>query len=311
MLVTGGSGFIGSYVVRHLSEVGALPVTVRSPHTWEAVDVVGDVIVADLGKDDVIYSAMRGVGAVVHLAARAGGIQAQHRDHADVFRDNVLATRQVLEAALRARVPRVFVASSAVVYGDAGGAPLRESAPKVSADRQDITGYAWSKLTDELHMRWLTCSTTEIVAGRFGNVYGPGATFDANRSTVVHALIKKAVDAGPDGALHVWGDGRAVRSLLYVEDAARAVLTVLARGVAAVAYNIDSSEAVTIRQLAEQVRDAVGESLELVFETHRPVGPRYRVLATDALRTLGFVSQVPVQTGILRTVDHYRRLSGN
>ncbi len=142
--------------------------------------------------------------------------------------------------------------------------------------------------------------------GRFGNVFGPGAPFDPERSTVVHALIDRAarLDDGQD--LVVWGDGSAVRSFVFVEDAAQAVLIALINGVPGEAYNIDSGVPVTIAELATEVRDQMNPSLNLSFDPSKPAGAPYRIASIEKLATLGYTPGVGLKVGIKRTVEWYR-----
>lgn len=307
VLITGGTGFIGQHVSRLLDRSGAAVTVLHSPDGEVPADPIGRLVEARLGEDDVVYSACEGMDAVVHLAARSGGIQLQETDHAGLFAENFHITRQVLDASRRAAVPRVYLASSAVVYGTTDATtPIPEGAPKVDPGTESATGYAWSKLTDEAMGRWSSSTEHAVVAGRFANVYGPGATFDPERSTVVHALVRKAVDQAPGGTLLVWGSGHAVRSFVYVEDAARAVIAILTRGEPGRVYNVDTSEAVSIRQLAEAVRQVIDPSLHLQFDADKPSGPTFRVLDTTALRRLGFEVRTSLREGLARTVDAYR-----
>jgi GDP-L-fucose synthase len=168
-----------------------------------------------------------------------------------------------------------------------------------------VSGYAWSKLTDELLAKWTQASGgPEVVIGRFANIYGPGGSFDSARSTVVHALVRKAIEAR-DRRLEVWGDGSAVRSFLHVEDAARAIVAILERGEAGGTYNCDAQEPVTITELAGIVRDAVDPSLEPVFDSSRASGPARRVLDTTRLRSLGFSADVALVAGVTGVVKAY------
>lgn len=291
--VTGADGFIGRYVVAALRDARATVHEVTGEQT-------------DLRDPTQATAAVRGANHVVHLAARAGGVQFQSGGGAAVFADNTTMTRNVLEAAAAEGVQRVFLASSAVVYSRDAESPLTEDASTVAPEREMISGYAWSKLTDEVQARWLAeWSSLEVVVGRFTNVYGRGATFDPTRSTVVHALVKKAVDAAPGGSVVVWGDGSAVRSFIHVKDAARAVRSVLASGAAGSVYNISTKHSVAVRKLAERVRDAVDPSLKLMFEPSRPSGPEVRVLDVARLAALGFEPTTDLQSGLRDVVEAY------
>jgi nucleoside-diphosphate-sugar epimerase len=266
--VTGGHGFIGRHVVAALAGAGATPIAVSLHETASESILPGESITLDLEHGDDLAASMQGIDYVVHLAARAGGIQFQLGGGEEIFASNRRITENLLIASLSSDVKRVFLASSLVTYRSALE-PLTESHPQLGpADCPDP--YAWSKITDEVAASWH--DGLETVVGRFGNVYGPGAPFEPDRSTVVHALIDRAARLSDGEELVVWGDGTAMRSFVYVEDAARAVMTTLTKGRAGEAFNIDSGVETTIAQLATMVRDAVNPSLGLVFDPTKPAG---------------------------------------
>lgn len=301
MLVTGGHGFIGRHVVAALFRAGANPVSVsQQPAPGPALP--GESVALDLEDRDGILDAVKGADYVVHLAARAGGIQFQQDGGEGVFSSNRRITDNLLAACDAAPVKRLFLASSLVIYRPANE-PLTESHPQlVPDDRPDP--YAWSKITDEVAAGWH--QRLEVVVGRFGNVYGPGASFDPERSTVVHALIDRAARLGDGEDFVVWGDGTAIRSFVYVEDVAEAILITLVRGEAGLAYNIDNEKEVSIAELATTVRDLVNPTLNISFDPTRPAGAPYRVASVARLAALGFVPNVSLGEGLSRTVDWYR-----
>ena len=300
VLVTGGHGFIGRHVVAALAEAGANPVSVVQTGTVLSA-LPGETITLDLEDRDRVKEAVGAVDMVVHLAARAGGIQFQQEGAGDVFSSNRLITDNLLASCAGSKVERLFLASSLVTY-QASSEPLTESHPQLGpVDRPHP--YAWSKITDEVVASWHQINT---VVGRFGNVYGPGAPFDPVRSTVVHALIDRAAKLGDGDDLVVWGDGSAVRSFVFVEDAARAVLIALTNGVSGEAYNIDSGVPVTIAELATVVRDQVNPSLNLSFDPSQPAGVPYRIAAIDKLGEVGYAPTVGLEEGVKRTVGWYR-----
>lgn len=303
--VTGADGFIGSYVVEALIAAGA---EVRALCGPGAADDTGTAI--DLLDAALVRRSLVGTEFVVHLAARAGGVQFQEQYHFDVLHQNTMMTKNVLAAASDLGLNRAFIASSAVVYAEeAGSAPIEETANIVAPLREPVTPYAWSKLTDEVASSWVRSSGLEVVVGRFTNVFGRGANFDLGRSTVVHALVKKGVDAAPGGVFGVWGDGVAVRSFIHARDAARAVATVLSSGADGEAYNISAIGPITIRELAEMVRDQVDPSLDVRFDKSAPTGVIYRALDDTKLRNLGFKPEVGLRAGIRDVIDAYRIIS--
>lgn len=302
ILVTGGHGFIGRHVVEELASTGANILSVSQKNSTDVPELPGETIQEDLENPVGLTDALSGIDQVVHLAARAGGIQFQAYRAQSIFSTNRKLTDNLLAACDDAGVERVFLASSLVVYKPSSR-PLTEDAPQLGSG-EGPNPYAWSKITDEVVAQWY--SDIDTVVGRFGNVYGPGAPFDPSRSTVVHALIDRAAQLSDGDDLVVWGDGSATRSFVYVEDAAQGVAVALSRGAPGEAYNIDSGQAVTIRELAEVIRDAVNPTLHLVFDSSKPTGAPYRVGSIEKLASLGYAPEFSLTGGIRKTVEWYR-----
>jgi len=298
--VVGGSGFIGSHVVSAIQAAGWTPFVISdkpAPHLDCEVKVVDATNVEDL------TVSLEGSSAVVHLAARAGGIQMQHTS--GVFRENRLLTDNVLASCARNGIVNVFLASSQVVYRSSA-TPLREGSPIVSG-YDAPNQYAWSKATDEVVGRWwMDDHGARVLVGRFGNIYGPGAPYSDDRSTVVHALIRRFVEAERRSKVAVWGDGHAVRSVLFVEDAARAVAVILERGSNGSIYNIDSGIPISIGDLAREINIRVGNDLILEFDASKPSGASYRVGDIEEISKIGFGPRVGLDEGLARTIADYR-----
>ena len=298
--IIGGAGFIGSHVVAAVQTAGRNPVVVNqepAPH----LDC--EVRVADASKPDELSGALGGCSSLIQLAARAGGVQMQHT--AGIFRTNRTLTDSVLEAAAHRKIDNVFLASSQVVYRRSSEA-LTEASP-IASSVDSPTEYAWSKATDEVIGRWWgDHGNRRVVIGRFGNIYGPGAPYGENRSTVIHALIKRFSEAGPGSTVEVWGDGSAVRSFLFVKDAAAAVVAVLENGQAGSVYNIDSGVPVSITELATTLRDAVGSGLSLNFDASKPTGVPYRVGSIAKLMAMGYQPPTTLAEGLAATIADFR-----
>ena len=306
VLVTGAHGFVGRHVVRTLAAASYDVVAVARPGEPLDPSLPARTVVMDISQRDDLVQVLDGVELVVHLAARAGGIQFQESSASSVFSDNRTMTDNVLETAAEAGVQRVYLASSAVVYRPGIRRPLVETDPVVQP-WEDPSPYAWSKVTDEVIGGWWQESgQLDVVVGRFSNVYGPGAPFDADRSTVIHALIRRAAET-PDGEpLVVWGDGSAIRSFVYVGDVARAVAKILLDGESGLVYNVDNGVEVSVKTLAATVRDAVDPSLVLRFDPSKPAGLPYRVADPTRLESLNFQASTPLEFGVARTVEDFR-----
>lgn len=305
ILVTGGTGFLGAHVTRHLAGRGFDVVTASTSPVPD--DLPGEHVKVDLRDQDAARRAARGARFVVHLAATSGGIGFQRATDPGVFQTNRALTDSVLEAAAAEGVERVFLASSGVIYRDKVQGSLDED-DEVLGPADHPSPYAWSKISDEVVGSWWRSSGSfEVVIGRFGNIYGPGAPLEAGRSTVVHALVARAVGTPPGGLFSVWGTGMAVRSFIFVEDAARAVAVILRRGQDGSAYNVDSGVPTTIGELASVIRDRVDPSLELTFDTDRPEGSPIRVLDSSKVTELGWKPRIGLHEGLRVTVRAMRQ----
>ena len=297
--VTGGGGFVGSRVVRLLVEAGhEVTVPIHSGHPTRSVDG-SRVVAVDLTETASLKKVLEGIDVVIHLAAVSGGIGVQSQNHFEVLAANRAITSSVLDAAADAGVTRVAIASSAVTYRADKLRPLREDDPLLTV-ADGPSGYAWSKITDELMLRWFADrSAAETVVMRLSSVYGPDP--HGNRDTVIDDLIRRA--ATSDHQLEVWGDGTAVRSFIYVEDAADAIAKAALKGRSGEVYNIDVGVPVTIEELAAIVRDAVNPELELRFDSAKPTGAAHRVLDPTRLFALGFAPSVDLEEGVGRTAS--------
>ena len=301
--VTGAAGFVGRNVVRTLANRGESVVAIVRPEDEIPERFPADVRALDAGNEEALQVALHDVSRAVHLAALSGGIQLQQASHRNLYVENRRLTDSVLGAAATLGIDRVFLASSTVVYRDSTSDRIKEDDPIVGPSDAP-TGYAWSKATDEVIAGWT--NDVETVAGRFGNIYGPEASFDPARSTVVHGLISRMVDAPEGGTVTVWGDGSAVRSFIHVEDVASAIALILDEGEAGVAYNVDTAEAITIHDLAYLIRDLAAPSIDLEFDPTKPSGPHRRVPDNSRLRSLGFTPTVTLADGLAATIDWYR-----
>lgn len=306
VLVTGAHGFVGRHVVRALAEESCDILAVAYPGESLDAALPAETVVADISQRAGLVQSLDGVEFVVHLAARAGGVQFQERGAWSVFSQNRAMTDNVLESAAQAGVRRVYLASSAVVYQSGLTRPMVETDPVVQP-WANPSPYTWSKVTDEVIGGWWHKSgRLDVVAGRFANVYGPGAPFDPERSTAIHALIQRAATTPTGEALLVWGDGSAVRSFIYVEDVASAVAKILFEGESGLVYNVDNGIGISVKTLATAVRDAVEPSLRLQFDPSQPTGPPYRVSDPTRLESLGYTARVSLSDGISRTAADFQ-----
>jgi UDP-glucose 4-epimerase len=298
VLVTGGAGFIGANLVRHLSASGAYDVVVidnLSAGQQRPVFPRGvRFTLGDFTDRATMTECLRGVDAVVHLAALSGVVDSV-ADPRQSFEINVAGSFQLLELARAANVRRVINAST-------GGALLGEVAPPISEEMAPcpLSPYGASKLAVEGYCSafassyGMSCATL-----RFSNIYGPGS---AHKKSAVAAFIKNIIREEP---LVVYGDGTQQRDYLYVGDLVRGIEAALARQING-AYQLGSGKPTTVRTLIETLRDVSGRDVRI-----RHAGRRSgEVLATwcdiaKAGREFGFRAPTELEAGLRTTWTWY------
>ena len=301
VLVTGGAGFIGSHVVDALRARGHEPRIfdlVCSP--WVNADV--ESVQGDLLDPEALGGAMRGCDAVVHLAAIAD-VNAVAADPGRADLVNVQGTRAALEAANATGTGRFVYASTVWVYGglNGNGHPYDEDTPLVLPRHF----YTATKLAGEMYCRsYAELYGLEQTTLRFGIPYGPRS----RAAAVVASFVARAHAGQP---LLVSGDGRQSRQFVYVEDLAGGVVAALADGAPAGIYNLVDEEAVSIREIAEHVRDLVADVPIVFVEERRADLKPSRASAERAARDLGWRAQIRFHAGIRRYVDWVSRTNGS
>ncbi len=288
VLVTGGSGFIGSHVVDKLADAGFEPriYDLRpSPH-HEPGSV--DTVVGDLFDGEALRAAMEGCVAVVHLAAYADvGIVAEQP--VDAEECNSRGTLAVLEAA-RAAGTRVVYGSTIWVYGASGEGVIDEDSPIGLPDHL----YTASKLAGEMYCTsYAELYDVPCVILRFGIPYGPRA----RPSAVIPIFVSKALAGEP---LTISGDGLQTRRFIYVEDLAEGVVAAVDAGADGRIYNLAGDETVTIRELADTVSELVGDR-EIVHTPGRSGDFGGAVISNErAAGELGWRASTPLREGVRR-----------
>ncbi|HEX5193173.1 MAG TPA: NAD-dependent epimerase/dehydratase family protein [Solirubrobacteraceae bacterium] len=292
VLVTGGSGFIGSHVVDKLSERGHEPVIYDlRPSPWHGDDAV-ETVIGSITDREALERAMDGCDAVAHLAAVAD-VNDVHAEPEDAEHINARGTAAVLEAARRAGVKRIAYASTIWVYSDC---------PTDEVDEDTLLAppshlYTSTKLAGELY-----CKAYQELYGldytilRFGIPYGPRA----REAAVIPAFVSKALAGDP---LTLAGDGMQSRKFVYVEDLADGVASCLTEVAANRVYNLASDESVTIRQIAETIQELMGD-VEIVYTPARPgdFGGK-TVSSLRAATELGWTARTPFSVGVRKYIE--------
>jgi UDP-glucose 4-epimerase len=300
VLVTGGSGFIGSHVVDKLRDAGHEPVIFDLRHSPHHGRGEVDTCIGDLLNVDDLTEAMRGCDAVAHLAASADvGIVAEEPVEAESL--NSRGTLNVLQAAREAGVDRVIYASTIWVYSDGCGAQVDEETtvglPSHLYTATKLAGEMYCKSYSELY-------DVEFTILRFGIPYGPRA----RPAAVIPAFVRKALDGEP---LTIAGAGDQSRRFVYVEDLAEGVAAALSPVAANRVYNLVSDRDVSIREIAHTVRELVGDVDVVHTEARNADFGGVVVCGKRASRELGWEASTPFEEGLRRYIDWYKSHATN
>jgi UDP-glucose 4-epimerase len=295
VLVTGGSGFIGSHVVDKLRAQGHEPVIYDlRPSPWHEAGSV-DTVLGSITDREALERAMHSCDAVAHLAAVAD-VNDVHAEPEDAERINARGTVAVLEAARRTAMKRIVYASTIWVYSDCRQEVVDEDtllpAPSHLYTSTKLAGELYCKAYQELY-------GIDYTILRFGIPYGPRA----REAAVIPAFVGKAMRGEP---LTLAGDGGQSRRFVYVEDLAEGVALALADVARNRVYNLASDENVTIKQIAVRVQEVLGD-VEIVHTPARPGDFDGKVvLSSRAERELGWTARTPFSEGVRRYVEWRR-----
>ena len=298
VVVTGGAGFLGSFVVGRLREAGALPTVPRSAD-YDLVDRAAcRRLLADARPD-----------MVIHLAAQVGGIGANRSNPGRFLFENAMMGLQLFEECRLAQVPKLVALGTICAYPKFAPVPFKED---------DL----WNGYPEETNAPYGIAKKMMLVQSegyrqQYGmnsvvlfpvNLYGPRDNFDLESSHVIPAMIRKFVGARTRGEPEVtlWGDGSPTREFLYVDDAAEGILLAAERYDSSDPVNLGNGVEITIRDLATKIAAAARYEGRFVWDTSKPNGqPRRRLDVTRARERFGFVAKTTFDDGLRATVDYF------
>ncbi len=304
-LVTGGAGFIGSHIVGALLARGERVRVLDNFSTGKRENLAGfagevEILEGDLRDPAAVARAVEGVAVIYHQAAFVSVPQSMEDPHT-CFEINVQGTVALLEAARRAGVSRVVLASSAAVYGEAQQFPLSEDLPTMS-----LSPYAASKRVDEIYADLYTrTSEMGVTALRYFNVYGPRQSPESDYAAAIPIFIRRMLEGRTPV---IYGDGLQSRDFIYVGDVARANLMAAASPAAAGGvFNICSGRETTILDLVSTLQTILPEAPAPRFDAPRP-GDIYRSIGSPrrAAETFSFQPQIDLESGLKNTVEWMR-----
>jgi GDP-D-mannose 3',5'-epimerase len=307
-VVTGGTGFIGSHLVKRLMDEGRDVVIADDFSRGKVRNLLDLGIRAELRPIDLrdyhqALEVVEGAKSVFHLAARVGSVEFLHgSEMAELLalQTNLVIDANVFRACLEKGIKTLVYASSVSVY------PIDlQRAYDVVLSEDDLRyinpegGYGWAKLMGEIQLQWM--KGFEVGIARIFNIYGEGEEPD-NDAHVVPALMRKAV-LYPQEEFRVWGNGEQTRDLLYVADAVEALLRLEEKASwPPVVVNIGSGKPVPIKVLVEKIIAISGKDIQPNYDPTKPVGPLSRTADISRARSLlGWEPSVSLEDGLQRT----------
>ena len=311
VIVTGGAGFLGSFVVEKIAAFRAAQVFVPRVEQYDLVHIQ-DIrrMLDDAGvtaEPDASTSPMESI--IIHLAALAGGIGANQDRPADFFYINLMMGVQLMHEARLREVDKFVAIGTICAYPKFTPMPFREENLWDGYPEETNAPYGLAKK--------MLLVQAQAYREQYGfnavyllpvNLYGPRDNFDLQTSHVIPALIRKCIEAKERGDEQVvlWGDGTPTREFLYVEDAAEGILLAAERYNGSEPVNLGSGMEISIRELAELIARLTGFEGRFVWDTSKPNGQPRRALDTDrAAQYFGFRAQMPFEKGLQRTIDWY------
>ena len=299
IVVTGGAGFLGKFVIEELIKNGADINNIIVPRSNEY----------DIRDLETSVNLLKNADIVIHLAARVGGIGFNQKYPGALFYDNATMGINIIEASRINDVEKVVLVGTVCSYPKFTPTPFKEES-------------LWEGYPEETNAPYGVAKKALLVQGQSYrmqydmniiylipvNLYGPGDHFDLENSHVIPALIRKFVEAKKrnDKEVEVWGTGQVSREFLYVEDAANGIVSATLNYDKDEPVNLGTGYEIKIKDLAELIKDVVGYSGKILWDTSRPDGqPKRRLDTTKAEKEFGFKSAVSFREGLEKTVSWY------
>jgi GDP-L-fucose synthase len=306
VVVTGGAGFLGSFIVEKLRARGCGRIVVPRSADCDLVRMEAVERLYREARPDL----------VIHLAARVGGIGANRANPGKFFYENLMMGTQLMEVGRQSGIGKFVAVATICAYPKFTPLPFKEE-------------HLWDGYPEETNAPYGLAKKMLLVQSQayrqqYGfnsvvlfpvNLYGPRDNFDLETSHVIPALIRKCLDAQnrsqPLGlespVLTVWGTGKPTREFLYVEDAAEGILLAAERYDHSEPVNLGSGMEISIRDLVDRIVQLTGFKGEVVWDATKPDGQPRRVLDTSKARQLfGFEARTPFEEGLRRTIEWYR-----
>ncbi|MEK7208975.1 MAG: GDP-L-fucose synthase [Patescibacteria group bacterium] len=301
ILITGGSGFLGSAVVSKLIERGMTKAKIYQPRSREF----------DLRRWSDCQTVVREMDVVIHLAAKVGGIGYNQTHAGELFYDNIMMSTQMMEAARQAKVKKYVAIGTVCAYPKFTPAPFKEES-------------LWDGYPEETNAPYGLAKKMALVQAQsyrqqYGfnaiylllvNLYGPGDNFDLTNSHVIPALIRKVYEAKIKKlpVVEVWGTGKATREFLFIDDAANGIIQATEMYDGAEPVNLGSGQEISIQNLITTICRLMDYHGKIEWNTTKPDGqPRRLLNISRAKKFFNYAPTTDLETGLEKTIKWYLR----
>ncbi|MFC5652895.1 GDP-L-fucose synthase family protein [Paenibacillus solisilvae] len=289
--VAGHRGLVGSAILRALENEGYTNLVYR---TSSELDLRNrEDVLAFFEKEQIDY--------VFVAAAKVGGIAANNDYPADFIRDNLLIQTNVIDAAYRSNVKKLLFLGSTCIYPKFAPQPLKEEYLLTGSLEPTNEPYAIAKIAGiNMCQSYNRQYGTKFISAMPTNMYGPNDNFDLKSSHVLPALIRKFHEANEAEApsVEVWGTGNPKREFLHSDDLADACLFLMKSYEDSEIVNIGVGDDISIKELAELIKDIVGYKGEIVFNSTIPDGTPRKLVDVTKINGLGWKAQIPLEEGL-------------
>ena len=306
VIVTGGAGFLGSFVIAKLKERGATDIYIPTIEEYNLIDAneirrMYDTTLKNIDPKNVV---------IIHLAANVGGIGANREHPAEFFYDNLMMGVELMHQAWKRGVGKFVAIGTVCAYPKFTPVPFKEEDLWIGYPEETNAPYGLAKK--------MMLVQAQAYRQQYGfnaifllpvNLYGPRDNFRLASSHVIPALIRKAVEAQERGdqELPVWGDGSPTREFLYVEDAADGIVTAAEKYNGSEPVNLGSGYEISIKDLAGMITRMTGFQGKLAWQTDKPNGqPRRGLDVSRAKEYFGWSAHVPFEEGMRRTIEWFK-----
>ena len=299
ILVTGGAGFLGSFIVERLKEKGIDEEDMRIPRSKDT----------DLRRWENCIEAVKDIDFVIHLAAKVGGIGYNQKYPATLFYDNAMMGIQMMEAARQEDVEKFVAVGTVCAYPKFTPLPFKEEELWNGYPEETNAPYGLAKkmmlVQSQAYRQQYGFNSIFLLPV---NLYGPHDNFDLKSSHVIPALIRKFTEAVENSKreVEVWGTGKASREFLYVEDATRGIILATEKYNKLEPVNIGAGFEIKIKDLVELIAEFTGFGGEIIWVTTKPdEQPRRCLDVNRAKEEFGFEAKVGFREGLKKTIDWY------